>query len=252
MSTAIETLAQFYKRTNQEIPSELVAAGPNTGHFNVRQRCYLRKPTPYNRRDYYKVCLITGKGIHISNGVTTQINGSAIILSNPSVPASFEAVCERQGGFYCLFNDTFLQNSVRHDVKYQSALFNENIEPVLHLDEAETEKFRRLFAEMEGLQACSYIYKADMIRSILLVIILETIRIQGLVADLAAHERLISRFFILLNQQFPVDSPENPLRLLTPASYADQLNIHVNHLNNVVKRSTGKTTREIIHERIIS
>ncbi|WP_285055454.1 AraC family transcriptional regulator [Pedobacter ginsengisoli] len=252
MSTGVETLAQFYKRTNQEIPAELLTAGANGSHFNVRQRCYLRKPTPYNRRDYYKICLITGKGVHISNGVSTEINGSAIILSNPAVPCSFEAICERQGGFYCLFNDTFLQNSIRYDVKYQSALFNEHIEPVLHLNQEETERLHRLFVELEGLRDGNYVYKNDMIRSILQVIILETIRIRGLVADPAAHERLISRFFGLLNQQFPVDSPENPLRLLTPAAYADQLNIHVNHLNNVVKRTTGKTTRDIIHERIIA
>ena len=252
MSIGVETLEQFYKRTNQEMPAELLVAGINKSHFNVRQRCYLGKPTPYNRRDYYKICLIIGKAVHISNGITTHIDGSAIILSNPSVPGSFEATGERQGGFYCLFNDTFLQNNIRHDVKYQSALFNENIEPVLHLNQAETEKLHHLFTELEWLQVGNFVYKNDMIRSILQVIILETIRIRGLVANSSAHERLISRFFALLNQQFPVDSPENPLKLLTPAAYADQLNIHVNHLNNVVKRTVGKTTRDIIHERIIT
>jgi AraC-like DNA-binding protein len=40
--------------------------------------------------------------------------------------------------------------------------------------------------------------------------------------------------------------------LLTPAHFADLLHVHVNHLNSVVKKYSGKTTREIIHERIVA
>jgi AraC family transcriptional activator of pobA len=104
---------------------------------------------------------------------------------------------------------------------------------------------------MEALLASQYVYKYDMIRSLLQMMILEGIRLQGPVEQDNSNDRLIARFFNILNQQFPVDSPENPLRLLTPASNADQLHIHVNSLNNVVKKATGKTTREIIHERIV-
>lgn len=245
-----ETLQQFYERTKQPMPAEL-ASQSNVSHFNVKQRTCLNRMTPYNRRDYYKICLIIGQGMHLAGGRETPIEGAGIIFSNPGVPSSYHAVSESQTGFYCLFNDTFLLNSIRQEIRYRSALFNPAIQAVIPLDVVDRERFSSLFGEMERLLSTTYTYRFDMIRSLLQMIILEGIRLQGPVTNENTADRLISRFFGLLNQQFPVDSPENPLRLLTPAAYADQLSIHVNYLNNVLKKTTGKTTREIIHERIV-
>ncbi|GGM95857.1 AraC family transcriptional regulator [Dyadobacter beijingensis] len=245
-----ETLQQFYVRTGQPMPAEL-ASQTNVSHFNVKQRTCLNRLTPYNRRDYYKICLIIGNGMHIAEDKETPVENAAIIFSNPRVPSAYRGISESQSGYYCLFNDTFLLNSIRQEIRYRSALFNPSIQAVISLDAANIERFKYLFGEMEGLLSSTYTYKSDMIRTLLQMIILEGIRIQGPVNQEHSGDRLISRFLELLNQQFPVDSPENPLRLFTPAAYASQLNVHVNHLNNVLKRSTGKTTREIIHERIV-
>lgn len=250
MSIGTETLQQFYERTRQPVPADLLSQA-NVSHFNVKQRTCLNRLTPYNRRDYYKICMIVGTGVHQAGDRETPIEGAGIIFSNPSVPSSYEAISDAQSGYYCLFNDTFLLNSVRQEIRYKSPLFNPAIPAVVPLTAAQTERIGGLFGEMEDLLSTTYTYKFDMIRSLLQMIILEGIRLQGPVWNENTSDRLISRFFGLLNQQFPVDSPENPLRLLTPAAYADQLSIHVNHLNNVLKRSTGKTTREIIHERIV-
>ena len=54
-----------------------------------------------------------------------------------------------------------------------------------------------------------------------------------------------------MDRQFPVDYPNAILSLRTPADYANRLSVHVNHLNKVVKEITGKTTSEMIAERII-
>jgi AraC family transcriptional regulator, transcriptional activator of pobA len=62
----------------------------------------------------------------------------------------------------------------------------------------------------------------------------------------------VNGFFNLLNGQFPVVSAEHGLDLLTPADFAQQLHVHVNHLNSTVKKHTGKTTRDLIHERVIA
>ena len=55
----------------------------------------------------------------------------------------------------------------------------------------------------------------------------------------------------LLERQFPIDFPRTALVLRTPADYANRLSVHVNHLNKVIKETTGKTTSELIAERII-
>ena len=66
-----------------------------------------------------------------------------------------------------------------------------------------------------------------------------------------ASQRITELFIELLDRQFPVDYPHSVLSLRTPADYANRLSIHVNHLNKVVKDTTGKTTSTMIAERII-
>ncbi|MBN9295413.1 MAG: AraC family transcriptional regulator [Filimonas sp.] len=252
MELATESLLQFYERTKQQAPADLLANG-SVSHFIVKPRTYLNRCTPYNRRDYYKICLIKGKGIYKYDGKAVQVDGSIVSFSCPTRPSSWESTTEKQEGYYCLFNDAFLLNTIRQEVRYQSPLFNESLYAVLKLDKQALEKFSRYFADMESLLESNYIYKFDMIRSILQMLILEGVRLQNNdVTKYITTDRTVSRFFELLNRQFPVDSPENPLQLVTPASYATQLNVHVNHLNNMVKKSTGKTTSEVIRERVIA
>ena len=145
-----ETLQQFYERTKQPMPAEL-ASQTNVSHFNVKQRTCLNRMTPYNRRDYYKICMIIGDGMHLAGEKETPIEGAGIIFSNPGVPSSYHAISESQTGFYCLFNDTFLLNSIRQEIRYRSALFNPAIPAVIPLDIAGQERFRYLFSEMESL-----------------------------------------------------------------------------------------------------
>ena len=66
-----------------------------------------------------------------------------------------------------------------------------------------------------------------------------------------ASQRITELFIELLDRQFPIDYPHAVLNLRTPADYANRLSVHVNHLNKVIKDTTGKTTSEMIAERII-
>ncbi|WP_336734586.1 helix-turn-helix domain-containing protein, partial [Chryseobacterium sp. VD8] len=58
-------------------------------------------------------------------------------------------------------------------------------------------------------------------------------------------------FVELLERQFPIESSDQRLQLKTAKDYADRLGVHVNYLNKKLKESTGKTTTEIIAERVI-
>lgn len=253
MEVKPESLRQFYERTRQNIPEELLnhTVGP---HFNVKRRSYTNRIVPYNRRDYYKICLVTGKGVHLSNDKETLIEKSAISFSSPHIPSSYRVLSEEQGGFYCLFNDAFLFNGLKQEIKYESPLFNDSLQAIFELNTEEVERLSHYFTNMEALLQGDYKFKYDMIRNVLQTLIHEGIKLQqpGSTKNVNPSDRVTSRFFSLLDQQFPVDSPGNPLQLMTPSAYAERLNVHVNYLNNLVKRTTGKTTSEIIQERIIT
>jgi AraC family transcriptional regulator, transcriptional activator of pobA len=251
MQIQTETIRQYYERVGHPVPADLLAGN---SHFNVRRRTYIPRKTPYNRRDYYKICLGVGQMVHSTSKRQVVIEQPAIIFSCPSLPVEFQALSEEQSGFSCIFNDAFLLNGLRQEIRYESPLFNDTLESVFLLDEAGVERFSRYFREMEDLMASDYPHKYDMIRNLLFALIHEGIRLRGPLEEkhYQGSDRLVTKFFHLMDQQFPVDSPESPLKMMTPADYASQLNVHVNYLNAVIKKGTGKTTREMIHERIIA
>ncbi len=58
-------------------------------------------------------------------------------------------------------------------------------------------------------------------------------------------------FLNLMEKQYPIVSPQDPLRMKKPSEFAGQLAVHVNHLNAVVQQITGKSTSAHISDRMI-
>jgi AraC family transcriptional regulator, transcriptional activator of pobA len=253
-----ESLIQFYERTGQEIPRDLLNQSAGASHFSVKKTIIPTRKSPFNRRDFYKICLSSnkgkGRGTLIYNDQEIQLPQPCLIFTNPSVPTSIEITYTEVTRYACLFNKQFIEGIIPPDVQYASPLFNPLIYPVIPLTEEEKERLNGYFNEMQLLQESDYPFKWDMVRNMLQVLIHEGIRLQQkqFLQPAVLRDRLVNEFFSLLNQQFPVDSPGNSLKLLTPAHFADLLHVHVNHLNSVVKKYSGKTTRTIIHERIVA
>ena len=251
-----ESLQEFYRRTGQPVPFNLDEG--QAGHFNVKYSTTIARKTPYNRRDYFKVCLSDGRRDGTSllryHNEEITLDAPCLIFTNPQVPASIENSCSSINRYYCLFNSRFIEGSIRPDIQYSCALFNPTLQPVIKLNEEERARLTLYFKQMEALMETDYSYKWEAIRHLLLLLIHEGIRLQqaGLQQSTLINDRVVNGFFNLLNGQFPVVSAEHGLKLLTPADFAQQLHIHVNHLNSVVKKHTGKTTRDLIHERVIA
>jgi AraC family transcriptional activator of pobA len=66
----------------------------------------------------------------------------------------------------------------------------------------------------------------------------------------SAAARLTSRFVELLARQFPLTSSQQQVLLRTAKDFADQLAVHVNHLNKVLKAHTGRPTTNLIGGRL--
>lgn len=58
-------------------------------------------------------------------------------------------------------------------------------------------------------------------------------------------------FLELLERQFSIDDTHQTVSLRSASDFANQLNVHVNHLNRAVKEITQKTTTQIIAERLL-
>lgn len=208
----------------------------------------------YSRKDFYKICLTTGKSIIHYADRSFETEGTVLFFGNPHIPYSWETISTSYVGYTCLFSEEFLKLSDRSESLQQSPLFKIGGTPILKISEQQREFLNSIFRKMIEEQKSDYAYKDDLIRNYINLVIHEALKLQpseNYDQHKNAASRLTSVFLELLERQFPVESTDLPLQLKTAQDYANNLNVHVNYLNRAVKEVTGKPTTAHISDRII-
>ncbi len=208
----------------------------------------------YNRKDFYKICMTTGKSIIHYADKSFDAEGTVLFFGNPHIPYSWETISTSYVGYTCLFSEEFLKSD-RSESLQHSPLFKIDGTPILKITEQQREFLSTLFQKMIEEQQTDYVYKDDLIRNYINLIIHEALKLQpseNFDLNRNASSRITSVFLELLERQFPIEDTEKPLQLKTAQDFAKNLNVHANSLNRAVKEVTGKPTTTHISERIIS
>jgi AraC-like DNA-binding protein len=248
-----ESLEEFYKRKFNWIPESLAQ---DIGHFNIfRLEPYLEgkmKAVPYRKRDFYKIMLVKGPGtVHYADRVY-EVKKQALSFSNPLVPYKWDNLARDTQGIYCIFNPHFLMNFGQIQ---QYEVFHPNGIHVFELEDEEVIEVERIFEKMEAEFNSEYKYKYDALRALIFELIHFGMKLQPAEIQKTQHGnaslRIASIFLELLERQFPIDETHQSIGIRSPSDFAEQLNIHVNHLNRAVKDMTGKTTSQLIAGRVL-
>src|SRR5688500_2414961 len=102
----------------------------------------------YRRKDFYKICLTTGKSkIHYADRSFEQ-GGTILFFGNPHIPYSWETISTTYVGYTCLFSEEFFKASDRTESLQQSALFKIGGTPVLKITEEQRQFLNTLFRKM--------------------------------------------------------------------------------------------------------
>ena len=248
-----ESISQFYKRIRHNDFVVDASYSKEKPYFNIFSRqCYFGT-TQFSYRDFYKVTLIIGKGKLCYADRWILVDRPALLFSNPLVPYAWESIREEQKGRFCIFNEQFVHSEEKNNSLADSPLFKITGDKVFFLDHQQIEKVQGIYDQMQEELQSDYKNKTDVLHCYLHLLIHTAMRMQDTnqyEAHPNASQRISELFIELLERQFPVNYPNETLALHTPADYANRLSIHVNHLNKVVKETTGKTTSQIIAERI--
>jgi len=209
----------------------------------------------YSRKDFYKICLTTGKSIINYADRSFEQEGTILFFGNPHIPYSWETISTSYIGYTCLFSEEFFKASERTESLQHSPLFKIGGTPILKITEEQRLFLSNIFQRMIIEQGTDYTYKGDLLRNYINLIIHEALKLQPSEhydQHKNAASRLTSVFLELLERQFPIESADKPLQLKTAQDYSNALNVHVNYLNRAVKEVTGKSTTTHITERIVS
>lgn len=230
------------------------------GHFNVfnikdlAANCSGKPTMPYNRRTYYKISLIKGKNTVEYADKTVDINDYAILFATPKIPYNYTPLDSNQSGHFCVFTKDFITKSNTGLVLDEIPIFKSGSDFIYQITEEQAKDFEHTFGKMHSEISSDYPFKYDLLRNYVIELIHYGQKLKPITANksnINASSRISTLFIELLERQFPIESTTQSLPLKTAKDYADMLQVHVNHLNKVLKDMTGKTTTEIIASRIV-
>src|SRR6478672_387111 len=259
------TVKQFYKDVfggNCPVLDSFLDEHNNKdiGHFNVfniadlYQNCSTTKQSmPYNRRTYYKISLINGKNRVEYADKVVDIKEYAVLFATPKVPYNYLPQDTEQKGHFCIFTKDFLSKSKSGLILDELPIFRLNGDFIYEINAKQYHDLERIFEKIHEEIDSDYVFKYDLLRNYVMELIHYGQKLNPIVSEennLNASARISTLFIELLERQFPIESTTQSLQLKKAADFANNLSVHVNHLNKVLKEVTGKTTSEIISSRI--
>jgi AraC family transcriptional activator of pobA len=250
----LTTLEDFYRIKIDYLPENL---RQDIGHFNVFLLDDFVGPKahnmPYSRKDFYKITLVSGRSNYHFADKTIELRGHALFFANPLVPYHWEPLDDDQTGIFCIFTEAFLQRQL-NTLPQELPMFKPGGQPVYFLSDEQVIALRPLFEKMLTELNSDYTYKYDLLRTYTMELVHSALKLQpatSLYHDSTAATRIASLFTELLERQFPIESPQQQVKLRNANAFAGQLAVHVNHLNRALKDVTGKTTTQLIASRLV-
>lgn len=252
-----ESLKEFYERKFDWIPENIKN---EIGHFNIFQHEAVElgktRPVPYKRRDFFKIMLVVGNLNMDYADKVIVVKKQALFFSNPQIPYRCEHLERIEEGVYCIFNYDFFH---KFGDLNQYSVFQPTGNPVFELTDEQVEQIKLIFQKMFLEINSDYVYKYDVLRNLVFELLHFAMKMQPSaqlgkqsgVLQINASQRIATLFLELLERQFPIDENHPSIGLRSASDFANQLNVHVNHLNRAVRESTQKTTTQIIAERIV-
>ena len=246
-----ETLSEFYR---DKLALELIFNESGIGHFNIFRLEDCMTGSKYARRDFYKIMLMRGHNLYHYADKSIEIDGSTLMFFSPNVPYTWEYLSEDTNGYFCIFTESFFTEKMRGSLS-ELPMFAHGGKPTYFLTQEQDHEVAAVFLKMFNEIDSDYIYKYDLLRNYILELTHYAMKRQpsdAIYQHPDANSRITSVFNELLERQFPIETTSQRFSLRSAKDFAQQLSVHVNHLNRAVKQTTGKTTTHLITDRLLA
>jgi AraC family transcriptional activator of pobA len=202
---------------------------------------------PY-RWSYHRVCFIRqGEGEIITGIYKFKARKNTLFVIPSRVIASSKNWSVDTQGYVLLFNiDFFLENNFSHHFISNKKLLTASIQPYINLTDDQAEEVTRIFESIMFEKKLNDNRNDELIAVKILELLNLGERLFEQSPDVANYlpfTDIIKRFVDLLDIHY---SKEHSVKF-----YADQLSLHPNHLNALIKKYTGISAKESIQNRIL-
>jgi len=222
--------------------------------FN-RQQHECRNYLSPNRREFYKILLVTqGTGVFTMGLNTYYIEKPTLLYIHPNDIISWKNLSEESGGYYVLFKKTFISHHLQlKAVIDKFGLFIDKPKSVIRLAEEQVPAISQYFQKMEEEEQLNGDFKEDAMQAFLQLLMVESMKVAHYPKpdEVSRDYSHMHQFFNLLEKETAGINYSSPIRIKTAKEFANDLHMHPNYLNALLKKHTGQNASTHIRNRIL-
>lgn len=248
-------LSEFKKRLRRSDSKQVVDLDDGFSHkFDFTLQRFedilgdTNRAVPPNRWSYHRIGLTTkGGGDYLTGIYNFKARENTLIVIPSRVITSSKNWTLDTAGYFVLFNmNLFIQNNFPHKYIENKKILSGSYQPYVHLTEEQAARITSIFEAIITERSASDTVQNELLALKLaeLVIVCE----QYFTEHLHFEENLptldtIRQFSDLVEKYF---TEQRNVKF-----YAEQLSMHPNYLNSLVKKHTGLTAKTSIQQRIL-
>jgi AraC family transcriptional activator of pobA len=206
--------------------------------------------TKLHKHDFYLTVLFTkSTGVHEIDFNSYEIKRGSMFMLNPGQTHHWEFTEETEGYIFfhtkSFYDLTYSNKSVDHFPFFYS-LQNS---PCLYLEPAPLKQIEQLFQQILEEYNAERLLKSEKICSLVDMLYIEVSRTY--VSNNASFSSNTSDQYLVKIKQLEKLIDEHYLTIKSASAYADMMHISSKHLNRITQSVYGKTTSDLINERVL-
>jgi AraC-like DNA-binding protein len=236
--------------TKTNFPVHTLDEGPDDVPFKVLR---LNKPSAgtiaeAHRHNYYEILLfLKGGGSHMIDFDQHKITGSSLHFVSPGQIHALQREATAEGYVVIFSSDFMLMNLRDISILHEFPAFTKTADPVLKMNGEDFAEALELIQKIESEFKKQNPHRDRIIASYIMILLLKSLALLTQTKEYkqndASSQELLQRFNVLLEQRFTDLHKVN--------EYAELLNVTPNHLSETLKKISGKTAGDLIHQRLI-
>lgn len=208
-----------------------------------------------NRREFYKIVFLNeGRGIFTLGTNTYCIEEPTILFIHPNEIISWKNNAEISTGYFCVFRKQYFdKHSTFTSLINKYGLFLNSAKSVIKLQKETAETIDTIFKQMHEEQKENSKFAEDALQAYIQLIIATCNKAAAYPKPdaITNHYKHIYQFFRLLEKEIIGINYENSVRIRTAKEFADDLHIHPNYLNALLKKHTGQNVSTHIKNHLL-